>query len=81
MKLTVPFLSGEAAEIQAGDEATVTLEDTGEQISGTVTVVSSMEEALSGGRLVKNVTIEVANPGGLTTETAASAVVNGFVCS
>ena len=56
MKLTVPFLSGEAAEIQAGDEATVTLEDTGEQISGTVTVVSSMEEALSGGRLVKNVT-------------------------
>ena len=81
MKLTVPFLSGEAAEIQTGDEAVVTLEDTGEQISGTVTVVSSMEEALSGGRLVKNVTIEVANPGGLTTDTAASVTVNGFVCS
>lgn len=81
MKITAPFLSGEAAEINVGDEAAVTLEDTGEQISGTVTVVSSMEETLSGGRLVKNVTVEVSNPGGLTTDTAASVTVDGFVCS
>ena len=81
MKITVPFLSGEAAEINVGDEAAVTLEDTGEQTSGTVTVVSSMEETLSGGRLVKNVTVEVSNPGGLTTDTAASVTVDGFVCS
>ena len=81
MKITVPFLSGEAAEINVGDEAAVTLEDTGEQISGTVTVVSSMEETLSGGRLVKNVTVEVSNPGGLTTDTAASVKGDGFVCS
>lgn len=81
MKITVPFLSGEAAEINVGDEAAVILEDTGEQISGTATVVSSMEETLSGGRLVKNVTVEVSNPGGLTTDTAASVKVDGFVCS
>ncbi len=81
MKITVPFLSGEAAEINVGDEAAVTLEDTGEKISGTVTIVSSMEETLSGGRLVKNVTVEVSNPGGLTTDTAASVTVDGFVCS
>ena len=81
MKITVPFLSGEAAEINVGDEAAVILEDTGEQISGTVTVVGSMEETLSGGRLVKNVTVEVSNPGGLTTDTAASVKVDGFVCS
>ena len=81
MKITVPFLSDEAAEINVGDEAAVILEDTGEQISGTVTVVSSMEETLSGGRLVKNVTVEVSNPGGLTTDTAASVTVDGFVCS
>ena len=81
MKITVPFLSGEAAEINVGDEAAVTLEDTGQQISGTVTVVSSMEETLSGGRLVKNVTVDVSNPGGLTTDTAASVTVDGFVCS
>ena len=81
MKITVPFLSGEAAEINVGDEAAVTLEDTGEEISGTVTIISSMEETLSGGRLVKNVTVEVSNPGGLTTDTAASVTVDGFVCS
>ena len=80
MKLSVPFLSAEADQISVGGEAVLTLEDTGEQIEGTVTAVSSMEEALSGGRLVKAVTIETANPGGLTTLTQATAAVGEFVC-
>ena len=67
MKLTVPFLSAEAEQIQVGSPAVLTLEDTGEELQGIVTVVSSMEETLSGGRLVKAVTVEVENPGGLTT--------------
>ena len=33
MKITVPFLSGEAAEINVGDEAAVRVGETGEQIS------------------------------------------------
>lgn len=81
MKITVPFLSGEADQIAVGSEAIITLEDSGEQLPGTVTIVSSMEEVLSGGRLVKAVTIEVANPGGLTTLTQATASVGDFVCS
>lgn len=81
MKLTVPFLSGEADSIPVGSEAVITLEDTGEQIAGSVTVVSSREEALSGGRLVKAVTVEAANPGGLTTLTQATVTVGEFVCS
>ncbi len=81
MKLTVPFLSGEADNIPVGSEAVITLEDTGEQLSGNVTVVSSREEALSGGRLVKAVTVETANPGGLTTLTQATVTVGEFVCS
>ena len=40
-----------------------------------MTVVSSMEETLSGGRLVKAVTVEVENPGGLTTLVQAAAAV------
>ncbi len=80
MKLSVPFLSAEADQIPVGGEAVLTLEDTGEQITGTVTAVSSMEEALAGGRLVKAVTIETANPGGLTTLTRATAAVGEFVC-
>lgn len=80
MKLTVPFLSFEAEQIAVGSEAIVTLEDTGEQLPGTVTVVSSLEEVLSGGRLVKAVTVEVANPGGLTTLTQATVSIGDFVC-
>lgn len=81
MKITVPFLSGEAAQIQVGNEAVITLEDTGEQLPGVVTIVSSLEEVLSGGRLVKAVTIEVSNPGGLTTLTQATVSIGSFVCS
>jgi len=81
MKITVPFLSGEAAMIGVGNEAIITLEDTGEQLPGVVTIVSSREEVLTGGRLVKAVTVEVANPGGLTTLTQATVSVGEFVCS
>lgn len=81
MKLTVPFLSAAAAQIAVGSPAVLTLEDTGEELEGTVTVVSSLEETLSGGRLVKAVTIEVSNPGGLTTLTQATAAVDEFICS
>lgn len=80
MKLTVPFLSLEAEQIAVGSEAIVTLEDTGEQLPGTVTNVSSLEEVLSGGRLVKSVTVEVVNPGGLTTLTQATVSIGEFVC-
>lgn len=78
MKLTVPFLSAEAEQIPVGSQAVLTLEDTGEELQGTVTVVSSMEETLSGGRLVKAVTVETENPGGLTTLTQATAAVGNL---
>lgn len=81
MKLRIPFLSAEAAEIPVGAEAVVTIEDSGEQLGGIVTIVSNMEEALSGGRLVRYVTMEVANPGGLTATMEATASVGEFVCS
>ncbi len=81
MKLSVPFLSADADQIPVGGEGILTLEDTGEQLTGMVTAVSSMEEALSGGRLVKAVTIETENPGGLTTLTQATAAVGELVCS
>lgn len=81
MKITVPFLSFEAEQIAVGSEAILTLVDTEEQLPGVVTVVSNMEEVLSGGRLVKAVTIETSNPGGLTTLTQATASIGEFVCS
>ena len=81
MKIKVPFLSGEAAQITAGQGAILTLTDTGEQIQGVVSSVSNMDVTLTGGRIVRYVTIEVENPGGLTTETPATASVGDYVCT
>ena len=81
LKLKVPFLSAEAAQIVSGNGAILTLTDTGEQINGVVSSVSNMDVTLTGGRIVRYVTIEVANPGGITSETAATALVGDFVSS
>lgn len=81
MKLRVPFLSNEAAGIGVGNQGTVTLNDTGEQLLGTVTAVSSMEETLSGGRLVRYVTLQVENPGGLTASHTATVQIGDWICS
>ena len=81
MEIRIPFLSGETELIPVGSTAVLTLVDSGEQIEGTVKAVANREETLSGGRLVKYVTIAVNNPGGLTTTTAASAQIGEFVGS
>ena len=81
MKIKVPFLNMEAAAIAPGSPAVLTLSDTLEQLNGTVLSVSSMDEALTGGRLVRYVTIQVANPGGLTADMTAIAAVGDFVSS
>lgn len=81
MKLKVPFLSGEAQLIGVGSQALLVLADTEEELTGVVTAVSNMDEVLSGGRMVRYVTIEAANPGGLTTSHTATATVGEFACS
>lgn len=81
MEIRLPFLSGEAAVIAPGAAALLTLSDTGEQLTGIVTSVSARDEVLDGGTLVRYVTIEAANPGGLTTATAAAAAVGDCLCA
>ncbi|MBS6953290.1 MAG: efflux RND transporter periplasmic adaptor subunit [Enterocloster asparagiformis] len=81
MELRIPFLSGEAAAIGAGNGVTVTLTDTGEQIGGTVKAVANQERVLTGGRLVRYVTISVQNPGGLIDTMRATAQIGDFVGS
>ena len=78
MKVKAPFLSGEAALTGAGHQAVITLADTEEQLSGVVTSVSNMDEVLSGGRLVRYVTMEVSNPGGLTTSHTGTVQIGEF---
>jgi len=78
MKIRIPFLSGEAQTIGVGNDATLTISDTLEQVAGTVIAVAAQDETLTGGRIVRYVTIQAANPGGLTTSTTASAVIGAF---
>lgn len=81
MELRLPFLSNEAVNIAAGSEAIITLSDSMEQLGGTVKTVSNLEEVLSGGRLVRYVTIRVENPGGLSPDLTATASVGEFTSS
>lgn len=79
MKLRLPFLTADADAIPVGAQMIVTLTDTGEQLPGQVLEKSSMEETLTGGTLVKYLTLIVENPGGLTTSDSASAQSGDFV--
>lgn len=80
MTLRVPFLSFEADAIGTGQNVIVMLGDTGEQIPGVVTAKSARSETLSGGVMVKYITVRVSNPGGLSEVDAAS-VIAGDITS
>lgn len=78
MKLNIPFLNTEAVQIQVGSPATIILSDTNEELSASVVSVSSRDEVLDGGRLVRYVSLQAENPGGLTTDTSAFVKVGDF---
>ena len=77
MTLTLPFLADEAAGFYAGQGASVTLESTFETLEGTVSKVSPVDEVLEGNVIVRQVTVEVSNPGGLSGTQTGSASVGG----
>ena len=79
--LRIPFNAADAAAISAGDTASITVDGSFETLSGTVTKVSGADEILSGGMIVRYVTIEAANPGAIAADTSATAVVNGIACN
>ncbi|MGN8817651.1 HlyD family efflux transporter periplasmic adaptor subunit [Oribacterium sp. HCP28S3_H8] len=78
MEVSIPFLSTEAQQISVGSTATLYLSDTLEELQGTVTAVAAMDQTLTGGQIVRDVTVQVQNPGGLTTSMTATAEINGF---
>ncbi|SHO53605.1 efflux RND transporter periplasmic adaptor subunit [Anaerocolumna xylanovorans] len=75
MLLDVYFNASDVTSALVGKTASVQLSGGAETLSGTVTKVSSLEEALSGNRIVKKVTIKVKNPGGITAESKATASI------
>lgn len=81
MLLTIPFSASDADKSLIGKSAEVVIDATNETLQGTVTKVSNIDEALSGNRLVNQVTIEVKNPGGITIATTATASIGNIYSS
>ncbi len=81
MLLKVPFNASDVNDSLIGQKAAIEISDTDETITGTVTKVNGVNETLSGGRVVRYVTISVTNPGGLTTDMTATASVGDLYCN
>lgn len=81
MLLEVPFNSSDVVSSLIGKNARIEITDSNEILEGKVTKVGSIEEALSGNRIVKIVTIKVKNPGGITADTAATASIGDLYSS
>ena len=75
MSLVVTFPADDAASFYVGQSATVTLDSTFETLSGTISKISGTDTVLTGNVIVRSVTIDVSNPGGLSTSQNASAAV------
>lgn len=75
MSLEVSFPADDAYSFYVGQSATVTLDSTFETLTGTISKISGTDTVLTGNVIVRSVTIDVSNPGGLSTEQTASAAV------
>ena len=75
MSLEVSFPADAATSFYVGQSATVTLDSTFETLTGTISKISGTDTVLTGNVIVRTVTIDVSNPGGLSTEQTASAAV------
>lgn len=80
LEVTVPFTSADAQSLYTGQPVTVTLGDTFEQLSGTITKISNAQQILDGYVSGTNVTVSVSNPGLLQEGTYAT-VTAGEVSS
>lgn len=78
MSVSIPFGSDDAALLKLGQTAVVTVSGSFESVPGVISKISSIVDVLPGGMQVKQVTIDVVNPGGLTTTHEATAVVGNL---
>lgn len=81
MSLTLPFLSADTASIQPGQRASVTISGTLETLEGTVESVASADQVGNGGSLIRQVKIQVVNPGAITEGTQATARIGSAACA
>lgn len=75
MELTVPFNSYDVDDFYVGQGASVTIDGSFETLYGSITAIAGAERVENGYQIVRDVTIAVSNPGGLSTSTVATAAV------
>ena len=78
MSVKVPFPSDDAQGFWVGQDATVILDNSFETLYGTVKEISAADIVGAGNMLMRNVTVEVVNPGALTDGQAASVSIAGI---
>ena len=81
LTLTLPFHSADAQLLSVGQSAQITVAGSLEPLSGTVESISSAGLVGTGGALVRQVKLRVANPGALTADSSATAQVGDIVCA
>lgn len=81
LKAKIPFNSSDAEQISVGETATVTITGTGSVIEGKVSEVSSADRTTTGRMVVRDVTVELENPGALKAGDKVTAMVNDMACN
>ena len=81
MELEIPFLAIDAANIYAGQSATVTLTNSYYRLTGTVSRVTTGTFVSSEGVAVSNIYINVNNPGAIAKGDSATATIGGYACN
>ncbi len=81
LTLKLPFNDADANNIRVGDNATVTLTNSGATLYGAVSNVGSATFATEGYMQVRYVTIDVKNPGAVMAGDTATAMINGYACN
>ena len=81
MTLKVPFNELDANNLSIGAVALITIDGTNQEYYGSVVSVESNSYSLSGFMRVKNVEIEVRNPGAIKAGDKATAIVGDYACN
>lgn len=81
LKIKIPFNTNDADNIYVGEYASLTLTKNGSAIDGYVTEISDMTESGAGFTSFRRVTIEVSNPGAVSSGDSATAMINGMACN
>lgn len=81
MVLTIPFISEHAEQITVGQAAEVTLQSDGSILLGIVSKITTGEIISDNGILIKNVEIELTNPGNIREGERATAMVGDVSCN